>query len=320
MSVQPVLPIAVLLLILAALATITIYAAGKSHIGKKEKIFTIIRLSLIYVLAFIVGLRPVLKDDEYEFTAKNLDVLFVVDTTISMWAQDYDGSDPRIKGAIKDAKYIADELVGSNFALVTFDDQAHVISPYTQDLAYVEELIDTLAPPDSSYAMGSDMSLPYKDMEALLLSSSKKENRKTVVIFISDGEITNGRELTSYKALKEFVDSGVVLGYGTKDGGKMRASGYGYIIDESTGEQALSRIDENNLKAIADDLGLIYNNMNSGKAALESSVQYIKESSKTVADKITGVEKYKDIYYVFAAALAVLLLLEACMIIRRGRL
>ncbi|RKM58118.1 VWA domain-containing protein [Butyrivibrio sp. X503] len=320
MSVQPVLPIAVLLLILSALATVTIYATGKSRIATKEKIFTVIRLSLIYVLAFIVGLRPVLKDDKYEFSTKNLDVLFVIDTTISMWAQDYDGSDPRIDGAIKDAKYIADELIGSNFALVTFDDQAHVISPYTQDITYVESLIDTLAPPDSSYAMGSDMSLPYKDMESLLVSSSKKENRKAIVVFISDGEITNGNELTSYEPLKQYVDAGVVLGYGTRDGGQMRASGYGWIIDESTGEKALSMIDEDNLKGIADDLGLIYNNMNNGRAQLESTVQYIKDSSKTVEDQVNGVEKYKDIYYIFAAMLAVLLLAEACIIVRRGRL
>ncbi len=320
MSVQPVLPVLILLLILSALATVTIYAAGKSHIDKKEKTFTIIRLTLIYLLAFIVGLRPVIKDDKYEFTTKNLDVLFVIDTTISMWAQDYDGKNPRIDGVIKDAKYIADELVGSNFGLVTFDDQAHVISPYTQDLNYVESLIDTLAPPDSSYAMGSDMSLPYKDMEALLLSSSKKENRKTVLVFISDGEITNGNELTSYEALKQYVDAGVVLGYGTREGGKMKQSGYGYIIDESTGKQALSMIDEDNLKNIAKDLGLIYNNMNNGRSELESSIRYIKESAKTVDDQMTGVEKYRDIYYIFAAMLALMLLVEACFVVRRGRL
>ena len=320
MSVQPVLPIAVLLLIITACATVTIYAAGRSHTDKKEKTYTILRLVLIYLLAFIVGLRPVLKDDKYQFSAKNLDVLFVIDTTISMWALDYNGSSPRIDGVIKDAKYIADELIGSNFALVTFDDQAHVISPYTQDIEYIRSLIDTLSPPDSSNAMGSDMSLPYKDMEALLLSSSKKENRKTIVVFISDGEITNGNENTSYKALKDYVDAGMVLGYGTKNGGEMRETHYGYIMDPTTGQKARSIIDEKNLKSIADDLGVSYNNMNGDKAALEGSIQYIKETAKTVQDEMTGIERYKDIYYIFAAMLAAMMLVEACMVIRRGRL
>ena len=323
MSIQPVLPIAVLLLVLAGLATITLYAAGTSHTDKKEKTFTIIRLVLIYVLALIIGLRPVIKEDKYEFTAKNLDVLFVVDTTISMWALDYDMSSPRMDGARVDAKYIAKELAGSNFALLTFDDQAHVISPFTQDLVYIEDLIDTLAAPDITYAMGSDMSLPYADMESLLRSSSKKENRKTIVVFISDGEITNGKELTSYEALKQYVDAGVVLGYGTEQGGKMKDSSYGYIFDETTGKEALSVIDEGNLKSIADDMGLVYSRMSgeySDRAALEGVVEYIKASSMSITDSVKGVEKYKDIYYIFAGLLTVLLIAEDCILVRRGRL
>lgn len=323
MSIQPVLPIAVLLLVFAALATITLYAVGTSHTDKKEKIFTTIRLVLIYVLAFVIGLRPVIKDDKYEFMAKNLDVLFVVDTTISMWAEDYDNYKPRMMGVKENADYIAKEFAGSSFALVTFDDQAHVISPYTQDLVYIENLLDTMVAPDVEYAMGSDMSLPYADMESLLRSSSKKENRKTVVIFISDGEITNGNELNSYAELKQYVDSGMVLGYGTESGGKMNDGHHRNIVDPTTGKDAMSVIDEKNLKSIADDLGVTYLHM-TGKgddnAAIDGALEYIKAASMSVTDSIDGVEKYKDIYYIFAGILAVLLLAEACILVRRGRL
>ena len=178
MIIRPILPIALLLIIFAALIACTFWGVIRTSLKRKEKIFTVLRLGIIYVLVLIIGLRPMVTDEEYEFSTRNLDVIFVVDTTISMWATDYYDGGSRIEGAKRDAKQIVDELAGSNFALMTFDDQSHVISPCTQDMEHVKTLLDTLAPPGYEYAGGSDMSLPYKDLESLLLSSSRKEERK----------------------------------------------------------------------------------------------------------------------------------------------
>ena len=219
----------------------------------------------------------------------------------------------------KDAKQIIDDLAGSNFALVTFDDQSHVVSPCTQDLEHVKTLLDTLAPPGYEYAGGSDMSLPYKDLESLLLSSSRKENRKSIVIFMSDGEITNGNELTSYEALKQYVDSGAVLGYGSAGGGKMKIDNT-YIYDDAEGKEAVSYLNEDNLKSIAGNLGLEYHNMNSGSKGLNTTIDVIKETSKTVTEKEDGMEKYVDLYFWFAIPLVLALCAELCIFSIKGRL
>jgi len=319
MIIRPILPIALLLSIFAVLIACTIWGVVRTNVKGKEKIFTALRLGIIYILVLVIGLRPMVSDEEYEFSTRNLDVIFVIDTTISMWAVDYKGGDSRIDGVKKDAKHIVDELAGSNFAIVTFDDQSHVISPCTQDLEHIKTLVETLAPPGYGYAGGSDMSLPYKDLESLLLSSSRKENRKSIVIFMSDGEITNGHELTSYEALKEYVDSGAVLGYGSADGGKMKID-HTYIYDEAEGKDAKSYIDEDNLKSIAGNIGVEYYNMNDGSKGLYHTIDVIKESSRTVKEKEDGMEKYADLYYFFAIPLVLLLIVELCIFSRRGRL
>ena len=286
-----------------------------------DNVFTILRLSVIYLLVLIIGLRPVSVATDYEFSAKNLDVLFVVDSTISMWAQDYNGKNTRMSGVVKDVDYIIGELAGSNFGLVTFDDTSHVLSPFTQDMKYIEDLIDIIAVPDPDYAMGSNLSVPYSDIRALLESSRKKENRKTVVFYISDGEVTNERETVSYADLADMIDTGAVLGYGSIEGGKMKNGySYSYIYDYDNHGDAISKMDEDNLKKVAEEFDVQYLNLNGGNAALAGLIELIKQQSATVVEQGFGAERYIDTYYYYALALAVMLVIELVIFIRRGRL
>lgn len=319
MNIRPIFPVLIMFCILAVFIGTTAYILFRNKNNLNEKIFSMVRLGIIYVLIFIIGLRPVVVKTDYEFAMKNLDVMIVVDTTISMWARDYDGNKERMKGVVADINGITKALAGSNFALVTFDDKAKVLCPFTQDFGYINDLADTLTSPDRSYAAGSDMSIPYHDIQSLLLSSSKKEGRKTIIFFMSDGEITNNKELISYAELAEYVDGGAVLGYGSEKGGKMKDDS-GYIYDYTTKQDALSKIDEGNLKQIAEDLGVEYMNLNSGAQALTGLVQMIKDGSAIVIEKGDGAEVYEDIYYWFAGALAVMLMVEMFYVLRRGRL
>ncbi len=320
MRIQPIIPIGLMLLAFIGLFSFTVFIIVRNRTRVLDKLFSIGRLLIIYVLAFIIGLRPVTVETSYEFAAKNLDVLFVIDSTISMWALDYNGRNSRMQGVRADVNYILNELAGSNFGLVTFDDTSHVLSPFTQDLKYIADMVDLLATPESYYAYGSDLTTPYYDIKALLKSSDKKENRKTIVFYISDGEVTNERKSdTSYADFAGYIDSGAVLGYGSESGGRMKEN-YRYIYDYETGQDAVSRIDEENLRSIAEDLGVTYLNLNDGNAALAGLIEIIKEQSQTVVERADGAERYVDTYYYYAALLTVMLLIETVIFIRKGRL
>ena len=321
MSIQPIFPLGAMLAVFAVLFLTTAYLVIRNKSKTGDRIATLFRLTFIYVLVLVIGIRPVLVETQYEFATKNLDVLFIVDNTISMWAQDYNGKKERMEGVRKDVNYIIDELAGSNFGLVTFDDTAHVLAPFTQDLQYIRDLMTTFTTPDSYYAKGSDLSIAYKDIESLLLSSNRKENRKTIVFFISDGEITNGKELRDYSELGQYVDAGAVLGYGSAEGGRMKDSyGSGYIYDYTTHKDAVSRIDEDNLVKIAEGLGIEYMNMNTGNSSLVGSVELIKEGSKTIIESGSGAEVRKDLYFYLAYPLMLMVLIEIILFSRRGRL
>ncbi len=320
MKTRPILPVAVLLLVLIAALAATAFIIMKNPTGKKEKAGTMIRLSFIYVLTFLIGLRPMVSGSDYEFSASNMDVIFVVDTTISMWAEDHGSRHTRIQSAVKDAFMIIDELKGANYSIITFDNRSRVLSPFTQEFEYIKDTINTLAAPEVSNADGSNMSLPRENLTSLIRSASKKENRKTLVFFMSDGENTNGKETESYAELSEYISGGAVIGYGSDTGGRMRNKNGGYIYDGDAGQFALSRIDEENLKKIASDLGISYINSSSDRDGLKGVITTIRENARTVTDHKTGVTSYRDVYYIFAILLACIILYEMVRIIRKGRL
>ncbi len=284
-----------------------------------KKILGILRITIIVVLAFIVNLRIMDKKYDAQVEMKNLDVLFVVDTTISMWAEDYDGKDPRMEGVLEDTEYIIDELSGSNFGLIRFDNRSQILAPFTQDHETVKDAFSTIKQPDVYYAKGSSLNKCYDEMKELLESSNMKEDRLTIVFFISDGEITDGSELMSFAELEPYVDAGAVLGYGTDKGGVMSTGSWGsHVRDPETNDDAISKIDENNLQKVATDLDIDYIHMKSTNN-VKYLVESIKNGSSLTIEKSDSVS-YEDTYYIYAVALLVMLIIELIIFVRRGKL
>ena len=276
-------------------------------------LFSGLRVFLILLFIFAINLRPMRSTGEADVETRNLDVLFVVDTTISMWAEDYDGHHTRISGVMADCEYIMKKLAGANFGLIRFDNRAQILAPFTQDVRNVTDALDTIKAPDDSYATGSDLSAPVLKMQELLKSSSEKEDRKTIVFFISDGEITNQAMLISYAFLQPYVDNGAVLGYGTKAGGRMKGGMYTKydIYDPDTGQVAVSKLDEENLMQIAKDLKLDYIYMDT-QEQIDSKISYVLQLAHSTVGQ-SKIETFEDTYQ----WLALPLMFIACIALLR---
>jgi Ca-activated chloride channel family protein len=95
---------------------------------------------------------------------------------------------------------------------------------------------------------------------------------------------------------------------------------YGYIYDGDTSEKAVSKIDEESLKRLSEELDIEYLNMNSGNFGLAGVLELIRDQSGTVVETGIGAERYDDTYYYYAIALLVCLFIEAAFFIRKGRL
>ena len=285
-----------------------------------------IRQIIAVTLIFLINLRIMVPSANVSTNTQTLDtyVLFVVDDTISMLARDYDGDTERLTAVKKDCSHIIEQLDGAKFAVISFNNNANLVAPYTDNSEYANDVIDSLYPLDSVYARGTSMNVCLDVMTDTLKRAREKADGSVVVFFISDGEITNEDRLESFKAAAKYVDGGAVLGYGTKDGGNMYVKSY-YTDQEELLEDtsayprkpAVSKIDESNLKSIADDLEVSYINMNDSQN-IDPVLEKIQREN--TGDSKTGkVNGFVDIYYIFAAIFAVLLMLDFGDVRRKAR-
>ncbi|MCI8393807.1 MAG: hypothetical protein HFJ23_08835 [Clostridia bacterium] len=99
MIIHPILPIWLMLILCVILGIIIIKNRGN-----------ITRRMIIIALLFMINLRPMIKTGDAKMVSSNLDVLFVIDNTISMVAEDYAGGIPRLTAVKRDTEYIIDKL------------------------------------------------------------------------------------------------------------------------------------------------------------------------------------------------------------------
>lgn len=304
MKLFPIIPIWIMLVICIILIIITIKY-------NKKDINSIISIALL----FVINLRIMIPSEKSQIMTNNLDVLFVIDNTISMIAEDYDDTNTRLDAVKKDCKYIIEELNGARFSLITFNNTARIIIPYTNDINMTIEAIDIMEPIEEFYANGSSLNTPLDLMISNLKSIRDKDDTIKILFFISDGEITDESSLKSFKNISKYIDNGAVLGYGTSKGGYMKfKSKYFeeeyYIMDYSLDvyDKAISKIDENNLRAIAKDMNIEYINMEK-----QSNINNkLKEIKGLINNSIMSSNKntYTDTYYFLAIPLLILLIIE----------
>ncbi len=284
---------------------------------KSKNIKTFIRQLVIVILLFMINLRIMLPSKDAKVLETNLDVFFVIDNTISMVAEDYNKDEPRIDGVLADCEYIVEELAGSNFSVITFSNEAKVQTPPTKDSDMTIAALKGMRIIDPLYAKGSSMNVVIEELENSLQRISEKEGRNSIVFFISDGEITNEDKLQSFAGAKKYIADGAVLGYGTEEGGKMKAKDIfteeeEYLEDNTVMTypypKAISKIDEGNLKQIADDMGIKYIHMTK-QSDVKSKVEQIRNDAiENLGD--SNKKFYNDIYFIFVIPLLGMLIYE----------
>lgn len=305
MIINPIIPIWLMAIICIALVVFF-------RPREKRKVFSQI---IILILLFTINLRIMKESENVVYVDNNIDVMFVIDTTLSMVAEDYNGNYTRLYGVKKDCEYIIDKIPGAKFSVITFNNAANLIVPSTQDTNMVLTSVKTVDVLEELYARGSSLNSPMEIMKMNLEKSDPE--RKQVVFFISDGEITSDEKLESYSELKQYIDSGAVLGYGTSSGGKMKVKStfYSntaeYLQDKSNWPyvEAVSKIDESNLNKIADDLGIEYINMNK-QSNINQKIKEINNNVFTSTDTDQRGVSHADTYYFVSGILCIVLLIE----------
>jgi len=308
MIINPIIPIWLMIIICIVFL-----------IFKRKGTFHFIRQILIVVLLFLINLRIMVPDPDAETVQKKVDVLFVVDNTISMQAQDY-GTDysTRMSAVRTDCAYIMEKLPGAQFSVVSFaNDTENLLLPYTIDTTNVSQALNSLKGQATLYATGTGFEGILTYMEELL---DRENDHLQIVFFISDGELTQTDKLKSNPALKDYIDCGAVLGYGTEKGGKMYAPAFSgdeeweelYYYDENYDRQpALSCIDEENLQTIASDMGVDYVHMTK-TSQIDATINKVLKEIETAGDSMEEdtIAGYSDTFFYLLIPFLPLLIID----------
>lgn len=286
-----------------------------------------LRRTLLVALMAIMTATPAVPAPGQPQRETNVEAYFVVDTTGSMAAEDYNGSAPRLEGVRKDLNAITAALAGSRFAIIGWNSVAVQQLPLSTDARAVTSWTDTVRQEVTDTSTGSDLAAPLKLLKHTLENSQLRNPQNVrIVFFLSDGEVRSAHTgVDGYKQLRSLVDGGFVLGYGTEVGGRMKlndgiippALQPNYIIDPATNREAISKLESSNLQAIAKGLGINYMHRTAPDNA-SSLVSTINIQEKIATAKTFG-KLYRQLLWPFAIAFAVLLAWEVWQMPRRHR-
>lgn len=322
MSLHPLLPVAVLVVVVLPLLVVTAVLAVRglragSSTGRAQGAAWTVRFFLVLVVG-VMGLGPSVPRTSTDSAAAAVDVFFVVDRTGSMAAEDYDGQSKRLDGAKADILSVVDEIPGARYSIISFDSQATRQLPLTTDTRAVRSWTEITDRELTYRSRGSLIDRPLDELtRALQGSVEQRPANVRLVFFLSDGENTAQGTRASYADLAPLVDGGAVFGYGTEEGGQMRSldfSGDGdieegdYIVDYSSGSPGVSTLDPAELQAVADELGVTYLHRTAPGPTTEVTGGIDPDIIAT--DGRRAVTSYQPLLWPFAVALTLLLGLE----------
>lgn len=271
MIFQPIIPIFFIIIIIASLVILSAFILISN---RKQPVLLrrwILRCFILFLIP-VMMLRPGFAEEkETEVFTNQYDIFFVVDTTSSMIAEDWEPDilSNRLSAVKQDISRLVDEYSGSRYGLITFNSSAYVQTPLTKDSSALMSSVKNILPEITRNSSGSEVRIAEALLKKTLTETAETNpDRARLVFFFSDGEETAdviSGQAKPFNDISSLISGGAVYGYGTEQGGKMPIqSGYyisndkGYIQDPSTGTDALSKIDEANLKALSEELQVPY--------------------------------------------------------------
>lgn len=210
-----------------------------------------IKRSLIIVATaclFIALARPQAGFHWEETHRKGLEIMFAVDTSKSMLAQDVKPNRlTRAKLAVED---LLDKLNGDGVGLVAFAGSAFLQCPVTLDYDAFRQSVEALDT-DVIPRGGTDIAAAIQEAETAFKAH---EDSDRILVLITDGEDLDAEGIDAAKAAAKDGVKIFTVGVGSKSGELIPVSdgnGGTQFVKDASGNFVKSHLDETTLKAIA---------------------------------------------------------------------
>ncbi len=221
---------------------------------------------LAVLLLFAALARPQKGYEWREVKRKGIDILFALDTSRSMLAEDL--SPNRLERARLGVTDFVARLEGDRVGLIPFAGSAFALCPLTLDYeAFLESLnaLDT----DLIPRQGTDIASAIKEAERLF---EENGNNHRVLILLTDGEDLQGDVIDTAEAAAKKGMAIYTVGVGSAEGATIPiqlANGRKDFVRDEAGQVVKTKLDESTLKKIAEVTGALYAPLGRGAEGLE---------------------------------------------------
>ena len=264
---------------------------------------------LAYALLVVAAARPQLGAKLREEKSEGVEMMFVVDVSNSMMAEDI------TPNRLDRTRYAIDKLFSQmqqdRVGVVVFAGEAKVQLPITTDYRMARSFTKRLSPSLVS-VQGTDLSDAI-DLASLSFSQTKDASR--VMILITDGEAHDADALTAAKRVAERGIRLFAIGIGSPQGAPIQIGGE-FIKDEK-GDMVVSRLNEKLLQEIAEAGNGAYIRASNAEFGLSEIVDEINKMEKSERTTLAFEEYNEQFYWLLWTALG-LLLIEGLLLDRRN--
>lgn len=270
-------------------------------------------LITLAVLFMVLALaRPQWGDEKKSLQRKGVDLIFMVDTSLSMLAEDIKPN--RLGKAKFEIESFVQNLHGDRVGMVTFAGSGFLQTPLTLDHAAFLLFLDAVQVgfiPDPGTALS-------RSIHDAIQSFPQKELKYKVIILFTDGEDQEGGIDQAIEEAKRANVRIYTIGLGSPEGEPIplkneKGERAGFKKDRS-GQMVISRLNQPLLERIAKETGGIYMRGTPGEKETEFILKHIRGwGEQQFAEKMI-VEK-EDQYQGFLVIVFILLAVE--MLLRR---
>lgn len=260
-------------------------------------------LSLAFAAGVVAAMNLRKPGGDGEITRNGIDVVIALDVSKSMLATDLPPN--RLERAKQLILKLMNAMPDDRIGLVVFAGRAYLQMPLTTDYGAARMYVSSAAP-DAVPMQGTVIS------EALHRSANafnSAERRFKTVVLISDGE---DHDPEAVKTAKELAEQGMMIntvGIGSAEGSYIPDPSTGQNKKDENGNDVISKLNEEELKQIAENTNGIYIKLQDSDSAVKQLLnQFSGIESKAFGD--ISLMNFKTYYWWFAIAMFILLLAE----------
>ena len=252
-------------------------------------------ISILALAAIVLALvRPQWDFENKQMDKRGNDIVFIIDVSKSMLAEDVMPN--RLMLSLLQLNWFIDEMGTDRLGVISFAGVAKLECPLTDDYDAVRIVLQGLST-NSAERTGTNIGSALE----LAMQSFRDISHTGAIVLISDGEDLQGDGIRQARELRKKGIKLYTLGVGSPDGAS--------ITNPETGQQVMSKLDEQTLKQLASVTGGEYNLITPGGIQISSVLKSIRQGEKTRQNR-QSLSVLKEQYHLFALLALVLLIIE----------